>query len=115
MFIIELAFGHNSPTGEGLSDTQITLAEHKVLVVFAQCFGGSQRYHALGSYHTADHRLVTELCTVIRAYTPEIAQHWDTLQALAREIACQLTQECVLLSCVQLHGSLAWIAPNHEK
>jgi hypothetical protein len=108
-YVCELAFGHSKAGGEAVPDDHIIQAEQQSLALFARCFGGGQRYQTIGSYQTKDHKVVIESCTVIRAYASEVQEHWDTLCSLARAIALFLEQACVLVSVVQVNGSLTLV------
>jgi hypothetical protein len=111
-YVCELAFGHSKAGGEAVPDDHIAQAEQQSLALFARCFGGAQRYQTIGSYQTKDHRVVIEACTVIRAYTSEVQEHWDSLCSLAHAIALFLDQACVLVSVVQVNGSLTLVEPD---
>lgn len=112
MHLVELAFGHSHSDGIKLPVHQITLAEKRALMVFSQCFRGSQVHHPMGAYMTLESGLVIEPSTVIRAYTQEIDSHLKDLLELAREIATLLKQECVLLAVLHIPGAMQWIEPE---
>jgi hypothetical protein len=50
--------------------------------------------------------------TVIRAYAEEVDSHLKALLELAREIAIDLEQNCVLLAVFRLHGSMQLVEPE---
>ena len=112
IYCIEIAFSHNRIGDATLPESRIALAEQQALTLFANCFGGGQRYHSMGSYRAALNEVAVGQCSVIRAYALEVKEHWDRLHTLAREIASLLEQECVLLSSVALDGSLLFVEPE---
>ena len=112
MHLIELTFAHCRSDGSILPSHQIALVEKRCLIEFAHCFRGGQVHHLVGSYLTADNRVLTEPSTVIRAYSQNVEPHVACLIALAREIAYSLSQECVLLAIVRLQGTMQWIEPE---
>jgi hypothetical protein len=109
MHLIEITFAHCRSDGSILPSHQIAFVEQRGLIEFARCFRGGQVHHINGSYLTADNRVLTELSTVIRAYSEDVEHHIACLIALARQIACSLSQENVLLCIVRLQGTMQWI------
>jgi hypothetical protein len=112
MELIELTFAHCRSDGSILPKDQIAFVEQRCLVEFAHCFRGCQVHHLIGSYLTADNRILTEPCTVIRCYSQDVEPHLACLIALARQLAGALSQECVLLTITRLQGTMQWIMPE---
>lgn len=112
MYRVEINFGHCRQDGRPLPAHAIAGAEEQALRALSRAFRGAQLQHHSGGYLTAGGRLMVEPCTVVWAYAPEVDGHVTLLWALAGEIAARLEQESVLLTIVQVNGTVHWVEPT---
>ncbi len=113
MYEVRIIFGHRGRDGQRLPAALVKQAQHIVLNIFAQAFGGAQVYvcQRLGGYVPMNGTLVTEPATLVFAYAERVDASLELLQRTAERIAELLDQETVLLAAFRLDGMFALVRP----
>jgi len=110
---IQMAIGHHRSDGEPLPLDRIEAAKNLGLLRLKQILPGGRVIDGNGWHTSADGRCRLEPCSLLTACTTKVSKsHRAKLLRVARMIATELEQECVLVTIQRVDGTMHWVKPD---